>query len=153
MCVLTATTEKKQPGNMVLHLRFQRNYFFCLRYSCSFNRCAHCECYVVCLCAFVLVLPGKPITKVFLSLFFWTYFFYVSFFFSTHSLCISVRLKQNLASWKKETERNDESNRSHGQWNIYGVGISVCLHANRDYWSWQIVSFSFISFSLSYFTR
>lgn len=95
--------------------------------------------------AFVLVLPWQTNNKSYSYLCsFVLELFYVSFFFSTHSLCISVRLKQNSARdarRKKNTkERNDESNRSHG------MAISVCLHANRDCWSWKIVAF-FIIFS------
>lgn len=137
--VLAATT-KKQPGNMVLHLRFQRNYNSFAAILLLFQ--SLCALWVLC-GMFVRICSGftwQTNNKSFLiSVLLNVFFLCVVFLLNTFVMHFSA-LETEFSEWKK-TERNDESNRSHGQWNIYCVGIFVCLHANRDYWSWWIVVF------------
>lgn len=133
---------QQKPGNMVLHLRFHRNYSFAMRaLSLSPFLCA-CECYVVCLRVCSGFTIRQTNNKSFLICSFVNFYvsFFFHFFFSTHSLCISVRLKQNLVRKKMQTEKEKKKKKWWKQqksWPMeYCIDISVCLCANRDYWSW-----------------
>lgn len=107
---------------------------------------------LACMWAFLRVCSGFAsqtnnkgcVLSVLLYIFMYRFFLFL-LHFSTHSLCISVFMKQNSVTTRKNCKRkrnekkrrNDESNRSHGQME-YCVDICVCVYADRDCWSWWI---------------